>query len=146
MNDNAKPWDKFMRTVQTVTASSLAFEDLRAVKAHNPSAGDEATTVSESFIALAASADGPRERAELRNARRNLSIVLIRSEGGVEVEIAASGFASIRDWRGARGLLGFPQSGISSTITFDDQGRAAHFLAGADINALARDAVTLERI
>jgi hypothetical protein len=141
MNDDAKSWDRFTRTVHTVTASSLAYQDLRSLDA-----GSAARAPSETFIALAASSEAPRERVELRNARRNLAIILNHAEGGVEVEIAASGFASIREWRGANGLLAFENAGISSTVVFDDQGRATKFFAGADIAVLARDAVSLDRI
>ncbi len=141
MNDDGKSWNRFARTVTTVTASSLAREELRGIEA-----GAETHTPSEDFIALAAASDAPRHRIELRNARRNLTIVLTHADGGVEVEIAASGFASIRDWGGARALLGFSSAGVSTTLTFDDQGRAAQFIAGADITALGRDTVSLNRI
>lgn len=141
MNDDAKSWNRFARTVTTLAASSLAREELRGIEA-----GAETPMSSENFIALAAASDAPRDRIELRNARRNLSIVLTRADGGVEVEISASGFASIRDWGGARALLGFAAAGVSTTLTFDDQGRATQFFAGADITALGRDTVSLNRI
>lgn len=141
MNDDTERWKRFIRTVETATAAALAREDLRAL-------GDDAAVhgASETFLALAASAEGPREHVELRNARRNLSIRLSLGNGGVDVEVAASGFASIREWAGARGLITFEAAGISATLVFDSQGRAAKFLAGADLDALARDAVGLTRI
>ena len=141
MNDSDKSWSRFTRTVKTVTASALALEDVRALEADG-----SAQAPSENFVALAAATDGPLERIELRNPRKDLSIALTRAEGGVDVEITASGFAAIRDWRGARALLGFTNSDISATIVFNDRGEAIKFVAGADINALARDAVTLTRI
>ena len=141
MNDDAKPWKRFARTVTAVSASSLALEELRGLDVDG-----QARAPSESFIGLAAAAEGPRERIELRNARRDLAIVLSRADGGVEVEIATSGFAAIRHWGGARCLLSFANSGTSAMLLFDDKGRATQFLAGADIAVLARDTVTLDRI
>lgn len=139
MTDDTKAWTRFARTVTTLTASTLAREDLRSL------ADGEARAPSENFIALAAASDGPRDRVEMRNARRNLSVVLIRADGGVEVEVAASGFASIREWRGARALLSFASSGVSTVLSFDDRGHASSYIAGADIAALARDTVSLDR-